>query len=640
MRVHQILVLFFLLSGWSVAWTQDKTVEESLSKYYDMSDFEPESIKEAILAEISDFEESYLKEDFADLLKDDPQEMIDEDKVYGNLDRWQEVLVNMVDEIAEKKGLEERYKVLILKEPSVNAFAMSGRFLYVNVGLLAEIENLDELALVMYHEIGHVLMHHPYKKYIHTHQARREIKEGRSIGCIVGCLSGGCLGGQAEREAAEDVLVDYTESRRQNERDADSLAAVFIRDTKYSVSNGAEIYKLFDRMGKKDKITTRHYELPPWGSTHPDPIDRYATLYNQFGSEAKEPVVVDDFWEIQKEAREERLRLLVEEGMLREAVETGWHYLNTDPQVMSYRKPMLAALDTLKSLGKKDFVFGKVLLEDYHNHKEVRMNFGDLKSTSGKIQSYVCNLLLEKDSLIESHYPIDITFNQLKLQLESELSHVGNVENLLIGAVQGDEVDTTRVRQYLLKGGLYKDYAKYLLDPKEVKLDQTLFIPLRLEFDTDSEPELDYDGQFDFYDWDPFLTYLDSQYDNVKLVHKDNLKVINEGEAEFVHFISEMFNYRGTAVIKYANVLHLDPEFGNFLVRNKVGNLIAMDGFKYIGTKWFQFNVFNVNEGDVEHTYNYFSGWDPAETEEFSEKIVDAFEKHKLEISDRRRIGR
>ena len=53
----------------------------------------------------------------------------------------------------------------ILRSPIVNAFALPDGNIYLSVGLLARLENDAELAQVIGHEIGHVVLRHALKGY-------------------------------------------------------------------------------------------------------------------------------------------------------------------------------------------------------------------------------------------------------------------------------------------------------------------------------------------------------------------------------------------------------------------------------------------------------------------------------------------
>ena len=57
-----------------------------------------------------------------------------------------------------------RYYFKVVDAPEVNAFALPGGFIYVNLGLIKAAETESELAGVIGHEIGHVEMHHGARK--------------------------------------------------------------------------------------------------------------------------------------------------------------------------------------------------------------------------------------------------------------------------------------------------------------------------------------------------------------------------------------------------------------------------------------------------------------------------------------------
>src|SRR5437879_3309064 len=52
------------------------------------------------------------------------------------------------------------YTFKVVKDPSINAFALPGGPTFVNTGLIAAADNEDQLAGVMAHEISHVALRH------------------------------------------------------------------------------------------------------------------------------------------------------------------------------------------------------------------------------------------------------------------------------------------------------------------------------------------------------------------------------------------------------------------------------------------------------------------------------------------------
>ncbi|MGN6550511.1 MAG: M48 family metalloprotease [Pararhizobium sp.] len=54
----------------------------------------------------------------------------------------------------------QTYRITVLDSPSVNAFALPGGYIYVTRGLLALANDASEVAAVIAHEMGHVLLNH------------------------------------------------------------------------------------------------------------------------------------------------------------------------------------------------------------------------------------------------------------------------------------------------------------------------------------------------------------------------------------------------------------------------------------------------------------------------------------------------
>ena len=74
-----------------------------------------------------------------------------------------------------------RYRFHILRDAGVNAFALPDGQLYVNTGLLAQLENEAQLAAVLAHEVQHTAGHHGILSYRST---RRKLIAGAVLGPI------------------------------------------------------------------------------------------------------------------------------------------------------------------------------------------------------------------------------------------------------------------------------------------------------------------------------------------------------------------------------------------------------------------------------------------------------------------------
>jgi len=69
-------------------------------------------------------------------------------------------LTELTDKIVRASDAKQPIKVKIIRDETINAFALPGGYLYVHTGLMEAVESEAELAGVMAHEISHVIARH------------------------------------------------------------------------------------------------------------------------------------------------------------------------------------------------------------------------------------------------------------------------------------------------------------------------------------------------------------------------------------------------------------------------------------------------------------------------------------------------
>ncbi|MDX8401096.1 MAG: M48 family metalloprotease, partial [Mariprofundaceae bacterium] len=79
-------------------------------------------------------------------------------------------LVRYVDAVGQRLAkVSDRpelfYRFHVVDDPTINAFALPGGYIYIHRGLLVHLNNEAELAAVLGHEIGHVTARHAVKRY-------------------------------------------------------------------------------------------------------------------------------------------------------------------------------------------------------------------------------------------------------------------------------------------------------------------------------------------------------------------------------------------------------------------------------------------------------------------------------------------
>jgi predicted Zn-dependent protease len=109
------------------------------------------------------------------------------------------------------------WQFAVVDAREVNAFALPGGFIYVNRGLIERADRMDELAGVLAHEIGHVVLRHSVK------QMEKATKTNVGI-TIVCTLTGWCDGGAAQVAINVAGSAWFAHHSRHDEAAADSDA--------------------------------------------------------------------------------------------------------------------------------------------------------------------------------------------------------------------------------------------------------------------------------------------------------------------------------------------------------------------------------------------------------------------------------
>jgi predicted Zn-dependent protease len=161
------------------------------------------------------------------------------------------------------------YQFFIINTPEVNAFAVPGGKIFLNSGLILLVENEDELAGVIAHEIGHVVARHIAK--------RGEKAMKVSLAALGAILAGIFLGGQAAGAiatttiaASETALLKYS---REDEEEADYLGLKFMNQAGYARWGMVTMLKKLRRMQGPASS-----DPPTYLVTHPAIEERAADL--------------------------------------------------------------------------------------------------------------------------------------------------------------------------------------------------------------------------------------------------------------------------------------------------------------------------------------------------------------------------
>ncbi len=183
---------------------------------------------------------------------------------HGGLDP-SEADQNLVDQVGRKivsqsaaSETEYQYDFHLLRDANtVNAFALPGGQVFITRALYTQLENLDQLAGVLGHEVGHVVARHSAERI-----SQQRLAEGLTGAAAVG--TGGAGGGQLASVIANVVTMSYG---REQELESDDLGVRFMIEAGYEPEALVGVMDILERASGGSR-------QPEFASTHPSPDNR------------------------------------------------------------------------------------------------------------------------------------------------------------------------------------------------------------------------------------------------------------------------------------------------------------------------------------------------------------------------------
>jgi len=151
----------------------------------------------------------------------------------------------------------------VVNSPDINAFALPGGFIYVNRATIEAAQDEAQLAGVIAHEEGHVVMRHG------THQASETMLAKGSLGILGGLLGGqgGSLGSTAlQGVAGLGVNSALLHNSRQAESQADAVGTYVLYEAGYDPLAMVQFFQIIEQ--KYPQRTLQFF------SDHPNPENR------------------------------------------------------------------------------------------------------------------------------------------------------------------------------------------------------------------------------------------------------------------------------------------------------------------------------------------------------------------------------
>lgn len=165
--------------------------------------------------------------------------------------------------ISEDIGYKDEFawEVRIIDQDVLNAFAVPGGYIYVYTGLIKYLDNEDDLAGVLAHEIAHVDQRH----------STQQLQKQYGIQILLSIALGNEPGQLEEMAGLLAGNLAGLKFSRDDEREADEFSVHYLEETDYQC-NAA--FSFFEKMLDNEQAGG----TPSFLSTHPDPEERIADI--------------------------------------------------------------------------------------------------------------------------------------------------------------------------------------------------------------------------------------------------------------------------------------------------------------------------------------------------------------------------
>lgn len=165
------------------------------------------------------------------------------------------------------------YTFKVVNQKEINAFALPGGPIYINLGTIQAADNEAQLAGVMSHEISHVVMRHA------TAAASKQALAQAPL-AILGGMMGKGIGGQlAQLGISFGVGSYFLRNSRKAESEADLVGTGIMYDSGYDPHQMAVF---FEQLGKEGEAGNSR--ATEFFSDHPNPGNRAAAVSKEVGT--------------------------------------------------------------------------------------------------------------------------------------------------------------------------------------------------------------------------------------------------------------------------------------------------------------------------------------------------------------------
>jgi predicted Zn-dependent protease len=175
--------------------------------------------------------------------------------------------------VSNSQDVRQDFEFFLIKDNTLNAFAMPGGYIGVHTGLIVAAQSESELAAVLAHEIAHVTQRHMARMASREGQMSMAMMAAMALAILSRNSQVGSAAAAIGQSAAITAQIGFT---RDFEREADRLGFLTLDKSKFDVRAMPDFFLRLQKAG-------RLYEnnAPAYLRTHPVTTERIADAQNR-----------------------------------------------------------------------------------------------------------------------------------------------------------------------------------------------------------------------------------------------------------------------------------------------------------------------------------------------------------------------
>lgn len=293
------------------------------------------------------------------------------------------------------------FSLVIVRNKTLNAFAVPGGIIGVNTGLYNFAQTEDQFASVLAHELAHLSQRH-YARRVEQQKGQQLIGMAALLGSLIVAATGGGEAGIAALQATQAGIIDQQlRFSRSFEEEADRIGM------KTLVKAGFDAHSMADMFQQMQRATQYSTEPPEFLLTHPVTARRIADAENRSRDLPKQ----NSPSSLEYDLTRSRVLFKQEETPQQAIARFESELKGFSPSKEGSRYGLVLSLIAAKQYNKAEEVLAP-LLEQYPEHLKLISAKADIEAGNNKIDAAITRIETALTTTPNS-YPLNVHYSRL-----------------------------------------------------------------------------------------------------------------------------------------------------------------------------------------------------------------------------------